>query len=59
MVKLKDIFRGVIREKAGMQQKVETYNNVISIYDSIISNINDIENETINVLKKIRKVSIT
>ncbi len=59
MVKLKDIFGGIIREKTGMQQKVETYNNVISIYDSIISNINDIENETINVLKKIRKVSIT
>lgn len=52
MVKLKDIFGGIIREKTGMQQKVDTYNNVISIYDSIISNINNIENETINVLKK-------
>lgn len=51
MARFRDLLGGVIREKTGMQQKVETYNNILSVYDSVISGVNGIEKEAITALK--------
>lgn len=51
MARFRDLLGGVIREKTGMQQKVESYNNILSVYTSVISGVNDIEKEAITALK--------